>query len=396
MKTVYQSFDPSVNPGLFPSATVKELKTAGDDIALRLCGVIDFEAFRPECAEAAAKYWREQQLANLGLAGNDAQQKLDLKLDEAKNAVAALVPACRSRRGRPTLDVVLMLKVVFLQRLKGLSDAEMAFAVSDRTSVQRFLDLPPGACISRQAIWRYKQIFGQGSVMELIARKHIASLNEAGFFPDSKDDPLLLDSSFVEAPKQRNSREENQKIKEGQSAEQIWPGEENKHKRRQKDVDASWTKKNDKTFYGYKMHVLAESVNKFILYVSTTTAKVHDSQAIGDVLSEEDAGRKLYADSAYCGEPQKELTRSFGVEPVFCVKGRVNHPLTEEEQKENREKSKTRCRIEHIFGYVESTMKGSIVRTIGMTRAHFLSWLTVFCYNVARQETLQRTMPLTT
>lgn len=77
MKIVYQSFDPSVNPGLFPSATVKELKTAGDDIALRLCGVIDFEAFRPECAEAAEKYWRQQQLANLGLAGNDAQQKLD-------------------------------------------------------------------------------------------------------------------------------------------------------------------------------------------------------------------------------------------------------------------------------------------------------------------------------
>ena len=74
MKIVYQSFDPSVNPGLFPSATVKELKTAGDDIALRLCGVIDFGAFRPECAEAAEKYWREQQLANLGLAGNGAQQ----------------------------------------------------------------------------------------------------------------------------------------------------------------------------------------------------------------------------------------------------------------------------------------------------------------------------------
>ena len=56
MKIVYQSFDPSVNPGLFPSAAVKELKTAGDDIALRLCGVIDFEAFSPECAEAAEKY----------------------------------------------------------------------------------------------------------------------------------------------------------------------------------------------------------------------------------------------------------------------------------------------------------------------------------------------------
>ena len=51
--------------------------------------------------------------------------------------------------------------------------------------------------------------------MELIARKHIASLHKAGFFSDSKDDSLMLDLSFVDAPKQRNSREEIQKIKEG-------------------------------------------------------------------------------------------------------------------------------------------------------------------------------------
>lgn len=392
MKTVYQSFDPSVNPGIFPVASVEDLKTAGDNIALRMCGAIDFELFRPECENAAEKFWLEEQLAALGLA-KDAHPTLDLELDEARDAMKALLGTRKSKRGRPSLDIVLMLKVIFLQRLMGLSDADMAFAIADRTSVQRFLDLPPGACISRQVIWRYKQIFGQGQTMELIAQKHLELLTDEGILTDEKENPLLLDSSFVEAPRQRNTREENEKIKDGQSAEQIWAGEENKHKRRHKDVDASWTKKNNQTFYGYKMHVLAEAMNKFILYVTTTTAKVHDSQAIGDLLSDKDEGRKLFADSAYCGAPQQEITRSFGVEPEFCVKGRVNHPLTEEEQKENREKSKTRCRIEHIFGYVECTMKGSIVRTIGMKRAHFLSWLTVFCYNVARQETLQRTMP---
>ena len=38
---------------------------------------------------------------------------------------------------------------------------------------------------------------------------------------------------------------------------------------------------------------------------------------------------------------------------IICEKGHRNNPLTEEQKKSNRIKSKDRCRIEHIFGFIE-------------------------------------------
>jgi IS5 family transposase len=65
-----------------------------------------------------------------------------------------------------------------------------------------------------------------------------------------------VDASFVAAPRQRNSREENQKIKQGER-----PGgfEADTAKGRQKDCDARWTKKNNETHYGYKNHAKVDA-----------------------------------------------------------------------------------------------------------------------------------------
>ena len=97
---------------------------------------------------------------------------------------------------------------------------------------------------------------------------------------------------------------------------------------------------------------------------------------------EEDAGRILFADSAYSGKNLEELTRSFNVNPCFCEKGYANTPLTELQQKLNHLKSKIRYRIEHVFGYIETVFKGSFVSSIGLRRATFHSWLTALAYNV--------------
>ncbi len=52
----------------------------------------------------------------------------------------------------------------------------------------------------------------------------------------------IVDASFVEVPKQRNSRDENAAIKKGNVPEE-W--EDTPNKLSQKDVDARWTQKND-------------------------------------------------------------------------------------------------------------------------------------------------------
>ena len=72
-------------------------------------------------------------------------------------------------------------------------------------------------------------------------------------------------ASFVEAPRQRNTREENKHIKETGTAPEKW--KEKPHKLCQKDIDARWTKKNNSTYYGYKNHVKADVKTK--LYETT-------------------------------------------------------------------------------------------------------------------------------
>ena len=49
---------------------------------------------------------------------------------------------------------------------------------------------------------------------------------------------IIVDASFKEMPVQRNSKEENARIKNGEKMEE-W----SEDKRRQKDTDARWTKK---------------------------------------------------------------------------------------------------------------------------------------------------------
>lgn len=54
----------------------------------------------------------------------------------------------------------------------------------------------------------------------------------------------ITDATFVDVPKQRNNRDENKKIKNGEILED-WKKPENAPKLAQKDVDARWTKKNN-------------------------------------------------------------------------------------------------------------------------------------------------------
>jgi hypothetical protein len=60
----------------------------------------------------------------------------------------------------------------------------------------------------------------------------------------------IIDASIVKVPIQRNSRKENQQIKEG-----VQPEGWSEHKKRQKDTDARWTRKNSRNFFGYKNHI---------------------------------------------------------------------------------------------------------------------------------------------
>ena len=67
--------------------------------------------------------------------------------------------------------------------------------------------------------------------------------------------------------------------------------------------------------------------------------------------------------------------------------------MTEEQKRSNREKSKTRCRIEHIFGYMTGAMHGISIRSIGIRRAEFNIGLMNLVYNICRYSCLMGARP---
>ena len=233
-----------------------------------------------------------------------------------------LTKECKTHAGRKPIDVVLMFKVIFLQRYYGLGNHQIQYQIIDRTSFRQFLGIHTVAEIpDEKTVWACRDKLSKAGTFDLLFDQFREYLDSLGL---SFNEGKIIDATFVEAPRQRNTREENKQIKDGKGAD-LWQAEEGDsekekarkaHKRSHKDIDASWTKKR--------------------------------------------------------GE---------------------NHPLTDEQKKSNCEKSHSRCLIEHIFGFVEGAMNGSLVRSIGMIRAKASTALTCLVYNIFRYEQLCRCQP---
>ena len=318
---------------------LERLSKLGD--SLEKLKIIDFEAFRPQLENA-------------------------LRKERKSNA------------GRPPFDVVMMFKILVLQRLFNLSDDQTEYQITDRMSFQRFIGLSLGERVpDAKTIWLFRDTLTQSGVIRDLFMTFNGMLASKGIITHTG---TIVDATFVDAPRQRNSRNENDKIKNGETPEE-W--EENPNKLAQKDTDARWTKKNDETHYGYKNHVKVDADSKIITDYATTSANVHDSNEFTEFLNEED--KVIYADSAYIG---KEIPDH--VENRVCEKGYRGKPLTDEQKESNRKKSKTRCRIEHVFGFMTGSMHGITLRSIGIERAEFNIGLTNLVYNICRYTILKR------
>ena len=190
----------------------------------------------------------------------------------------------------------------------------------------------------------------------------------------------IIDASIVAAPRQRNSRKENAAIKQGNIPED-WS--DKPAMKRQKDVDARWTKKHGKSHYGYKNHISVDNQHKLIRHFEVTDASVHDSQIFDILLDPDNSSGDVWADSAYRSEEKEQQLQEQGYRSQIQRKGSKNRPLTEREQRGNRTRSKVRSRVEHIFG-AQVAMGGKLVRTIGLARARVKIVMTNIAYNIKR------------
>jgi transposase, IS5 family len=296
----------------------------------------------------------------------------------------------KSNAGRKPTDRILMFKLLILQRMNGLADERLEFQVADRLSFMRFLGLDLGASVpDARTVWAFREELKEHDLVdELFATFNQALMREGIELKSGQ----IIDATFIPVPIQRNTKEENASIKAGNTPQE-WRQQNTKatNKLAHKDVNARWTKKGGVSHYGYKNHANVDQKTKIITQWTSTDASVHDSQAFEKILrSPQEGGVDVSADSAYRSDETQELLSKGGYNSRIHERAYRGAPLTDAQKASNKEKSKIRARVEHVFGHMQTSFGGMLIRSIGELRAKVNIGLMNLTYNLSRVEMLIR------
>ena len=340
---------------------LKDLSAKGDDLE-RLKGLVDFEMFRPALRRAVPRS------------------------DGAKG-------------GRPPFDHVLMFKVLIVQSMHALSDERCEYLIKDRLSFMRFLGLGLADAVpDANTIWTFREaltramIDGEPAVVVLFKRFD-AAVKASGYLAMSGQ---IIDATIVAAPKQRNTREEKQAIKEGRVPDG-WA--DKPAKLAQKDRDARWTVKFTKAkshadgskppvdiaipSFGYKNHIGIDRRHGLIRTFTVSDAAAHDGAKLAEVLDGDNTARDVWADTAYRSKKNEDHLARRGFVSRIHVKKPKGRPMPEPTRRANARKSAVRSKVEHVFAHEKGIM-GLTVRTIGIVRARAKIGLANLAYNMRR------------
>ena len=269
----------------------------------------------------------------------------------------------KSQAGRKRIDPLILFKMLVLQQLFNLSDEDLEFQVNDRRSFEDFVGLGVMNRIpDATTVAFFRERLRKAGVIEELFEMFEEYLRSQGLQAQCGQ---IIDATLVPVPRQRNTREQNQEIKDGRLPAG-W--DENPDRLRQKDLDARWVKKHGISYYGYKNSICIDDEHGFIRRYAVTPANAHDSQMLPRLLDPENEQDYVWADSAYSGECFEKLLSLGGFESLIHEKGARNNPLSEAAKEANRVKSSIRACVEHVFSFMTMCMRGKLTRKIGLER----------------------------
>ena len=306
--------------------------------------------------------------------------------------------------GRPPFDAVMMFKVLVIQAVNNLSDERAEFLINDRLSFMRFLGLELTSRVpDAKTIWLFREKLTKAGVIERLFARFDETLRAEGFVAAGGQ---IVDASLVSAPKQRNTLEEKEQLRQGEipPAWQDCPA-----KLRQKDRDARWKVKYGKAkapppgsapqrklvdiavpVFGYQNHIAIDRACGLIRGWRATDAGQHEtSQLRGGLLDTANTSREVWADMGYRSQENERWLDKNAFESRIHFRKPQGKPWPEEWKTANRERSPIRARVEHVFAMQKDKM-ALFIRTIGLSRAQTKIGLANIAYNIKRLIYLHR------
>jgi IS5 family transposase len=320
-------------------------------------------------------------------AAEEREQKLDRKGDllstlEKHVSFAALAaeidriaPRPTGKQGdRPPYPTELMVRVLVLQHLYNLSDEALEYQLLDRLSFQRFCGLRHSSSIpDANTLWVFRERVSVAGGADALFDGVQRQLQQHGFIARGGQ---IVDATLVEAPRQHFRKAEKETLEKGET-----PAEWTDAQRRQRDIEASWTKKHGKSHHGYKLSISADRKYKLIRKRHVSTAREHDTNHFEGVLDPANTSRDVWADKGYEDRAREQRLRQNGWRLHIQHKAKRGKPQSDCQKRRNTRIAKPRARVEHVFGAMLA-MGGKLVRSIGLARAEFGLSIKATVYNL--------------
>jgi IS5 family transposase len=138
-----------------------------------------------------------------------------------------------------------------------------------------------------------------------------------------------------------------------------------KNQEQSRDPEMHQSKKGKQWYFGMKVHIGVDSQSGLVHSASVSAGNVHDSQELPNLLHGEET--RLYGDSAYRGEKQRERLKDIAPQAKDFTNKRAhkNRPLSDADKQTNRRKSAVRSKVEHpfltlkrIWGFAKARYRG--------------------------------------
>jgi IS5 family transposase len=243
--------------------------------------------------------------------------------------------------GRRPIGIERMLRIHFLQHWFELSDPGAEEALYDSRAMRQFvgIDLGKEPVPDETTILNFRHLMERHNLGDEMFRLVNVYLAENGL---KVNRGTIVDATIIDAPTST------------------------KNKDKARDPDMHQTRKGNQWYFGMKAHIGVDNQTKLIHSIAVTAANVHDSQLLGDLLHGDET--RVWGDSAYTGQKKLLYEKSPDAKDFTQKKGSRYRKLTEAEQSANRYKSKTRSRVEHVFGVMKRQFGFTKVRYRGLDK----------------------------
>jgi len=279
-------------------------------------------------------------------------REVDFSLAEKRLA------ATYGKGGRPACRVGVLLRIMILQHLYGLSDPQAEEQLKDRLSFQKFVQLDTHEAVPDETtICRFRQRLIDCGLHEQLLELLNTQLEERGYIVKQT---TLVDATLLQSSRKRPAREA--------AAEGRAP-----------DAEASYTRKNNKSYYGYKAPISSDARHQLIRTAQISTAQAQDAHLFERVAPPEST--IIYADKAYDTKANQAWLRQRGIKSGIQAR---HIKLSQRDRNNNKRKGQVRRHVERIFGHLKKWQHYRRVRYLGLRKNQLELTLKAVAYNLKR------------